>query len=246
MITEPNLPPRRGAQVTACGTLAPVFVRKVELCRQWTLDVLAEVEGFEDVYSTKVSEVENRSRDGFIAFTDGGFAGIGTATMDAAYGSGCVPEAIKPYLDREIKDIEEAWNEKHPEHPVDWIYASDEPHPTLPGIPASTEREHWREKFYDFEHESMSEGGTYFYKVRVVFYDRSNSSNETGEPEAFFMVGINTDFEYGRDSIPWLRCYGRDPQCTKWLWEKTVKIKDLSPRRIASLTRQAIKALGDA
>jgi hypothetical protein len=236
MITEPDLPPRRGAHITDCGTLSATFVRKVELCRQWAQDVLDVVEGFDDVYSVSLDEVENRSRDGFIAFTDGGFNGIGTATMSAAHGAGCVPQAIQPYLDKTINDIEREWNEKNPERPVDWLYADNN----------DSERVCLREEYQEFEHESLSEGGTYFYKVRVLFYDRSNNSNETGEPEAFFMVGINTDFEYGRDSIPWLRCYGQDPQQTKWLWEKTVKIRDLNARRIASLAKQAIKALGDA
>jgi hypothetical protein len=246
MITESALPPRRGAHVTDCGTLSATFVRKVELCRQWAKDVLDEIEGFDDVYGVNLDEVENRSRDGFIAFTDGGFNGVGLGSMSYGYGSGCAPQAIQPYIDSALKDIEKDWDERHPEHTVAWIYASEEEHPTLPGITPSREREHWREKFHEFEHESMSEGGTYFYKVRVLFYDTDNSSNESGEPEAFFMVGINTDFEYGRDTIPWLTCYGQSPHCTKWLWEKTVKIRDLNPRRIASLTRQAIKALGDA
>jgi hypothetical protein len=247
MITEPNLPPRRGAQVTACGTLAPVFVRKVELCRQWTLDVLAEVEGFEDVYGTNVSEVENRSRDGFIPFTDGGFDGIGYGRMGYAHGAGCVPEAIKPYLDDALKEVEKGWDENHPDHPVKWLFEHEEPHPTLPGIEPQriTKRDQLREEFYEQQDSYLSEGDTYFYKVRVLFHGDQHSS-ESGEPEAFFMVGINTDFEYGRDSIPWLRCYGRDPQCTKWLWEKTVKIKHLNARRIASLTRQAIKGLQNA
>jgi len=231
--------------VTACGTLQPVFVRKVELCRDWVEQVLEAIEGFDDVYGTNINEVENRHRDGFIPFTDGGFDGLGYATLRDAHSTGAAPSVIQPYLGSEMKGIEKAWDEENPEHPISWIRADEEEHPTLPGIERSRECEHWREKFYEFEDEYMREGGTYFYKVRVLFHGDQHSS-QSGEPEAYFMVGINTDFEYGRDHIPWLACYGSNPNCTKWVWEKTVKIKNLTPRRIESFVRQAIKALASA
>jgi len=242
MTLSPQLPLTRGAHVTACGTLQPVFVRKVELCRQWVTEVLETVEGFGDVYGTNISEVENRHRDGFIPFTDGGFDGLGYGTLRDAHSTGATPKVIQPYLDSELKEIEKAWDEANPES---WLYA-DHPHqPTLPGIQPFDAVEHWKEKFWDFENESMSEGGTYFYKVRVLFHGDQHSS-VSGEPEAYFMVGINTDFEYGRDNIPWLSCYGQKTQQTTWLWEKTVKVKSLTLKRIESFTRQAIKALASA
>jgi hypothetical protein len=243
-MNTPQLPSTRGTHITACGTLRPVFVRKVELCRQWVEDVL-ESAGGEDVFSRDINEVENRSRDGFIPFTDGGFDGLASASMNYAHGSGQVPNAIQPYLESALKDIEAEWDKEHPDKPVAWLYADDSGQLTLPGVPPSTERDHWREKFYEHQDANMSEGGTYFYKVRVLFHGDQHSS-VSGEPEAYFMVGINTDFEYGRDYISWLSCYGQSPHCTKWLWEKTVKVKNLTPKRIESLTRQAIKALSEA
>lgn len=247
MSITPHLPPTRGTHVTACGTLKPVFVRKVELCRQWTEDVLASVEDYEDVTHTNVDEVRNTSCDGFIPFTDGGFDGLGYGNMGYAHGSGCAPAAIQPYIDSAQKDIDAEWDSDHPDHPVEWCLDNPEPHPLLPGIPriTVTDRDLWRERYYEFSDSYMSEGGTYFYKVRVLFHGEDHRS-VSGEPEAFFMVGINTDFEYGRDNIPWLSCYGQKTQQTQWLWEKTIKIKNLDARRIASLTRQAIKALGRA
>lgn len=242
----PQLAPRRGTHVTACGTLQPVFVRKVELVRNWVTEVLETVEGFDDVYGTNLSEVENRSRDGFIPFTDGGFDGIGMATLSYADGTGAAPAVIQPCLDAAHKDAEKDWDEQNPEHPVAWIYATENADQlTLPTIEKSREQEHWREKFWEFEREHMSEGGTYFYKVRVLFHGDQHSS-ESGDPEAYFMVGINADFEYGRDNIPWLACYGQKTHQTTWLWEKTVKVKNLTKRRIESLARQAISALQSA
>lgn len=233
-------------QITACGTLQPPFVAKVDLCRRWVTEVLEAVEAFDDVYDTNVSEVENRARDGFIPFTDGGFDGIGYATLGYAHGSGAAPSVIQPYLDSAIKDAEKEWDEQNPEHTVAWIYADDDVDQlTLPGVEKSREREHWREKWYEFEDTQLSEGGTYFYKVRVLFHGDRHSS-ESGEPEALFCVGINTDFEYGRDSIPWLRCYGQSPNCTSWVWEKTVKVADLTEEMVEAFIEEAGKALADA
>jgi len=247
MSLSTHLPPARGSHITACGTLKPVFVRKVELCRQWAEDVLEEVSGYEDVTHTNIDEVRNTPCDGFIPFTDGGFDGVGFGNMGYAHGSGCAPAAIQPYIDSDLKDIEKGWDENHPDHPVKWLFEHEEPHPTLPGIEPQriTLRDQLREEYCELEDANMREGGTYFYKVRVLFHGEAHRS-ESGEPEALFCVGINTDFEYGRDNIPWLACYGQKTQQTTWIWEKTVKIKNLNLRRIESLVRQAIKALGKA
>lgn len=237
---------RENTTVAACGTLQPPFVAKVDLCRRWVTEVLETVEGFDDVYGTNVSEVENRARDGFIPFTDGGFDGLAYATLRDAYGTGAAPSVIQPYLDSAIEDAEKAWDEENPEHTVAWIYADDDADQlTLPGVEKSRERDHWREKWYEFEDESLREGGTYFYKVRVLFHGDQHDS-ESGEPEALFCVGINTDFEYGRDHISWLSCYGKSPNCTTWVWEKTVKVADLTEEMVETFIKEAGKALADA
>lgn len=213
-----------------------------ELAKRWCEEVGEAVECFDDVYDFRIDEVENEHRDGFIPFTNGGYDGIGTATLSAAHSSGSAPAIIRPYLDREVKDIEEAWDAENPEHPISWIY-SDEDDAQLNLLGPSTEREHWREQWYEFQDAAMSEGGTYFYKVRVLFYGEDNHRNETGEPEAYFMVGVNTDFEYGRDNIPWLSCYGSDPQQTKWVWEKNVPLSQLTTDLVDAMIVEAGNAL---
>lgn len=110
----------------------------------------------------------------------------------------------------------------------------------------STERDHWKEKFWEFEHEWLSEGGTYFYKVRAIYFDAGSSRNESGEPEVFFMVGVNTDFEYGRDSISWLPYMGGKAQQTEWCWECTAKAADITEDFIDALKREALDALRSA
>ena len=233
-------------QLTACGTLAPVFVQHIELTRRWTEEVLENVSGFEDVFDTRLDEVENRHRDGFIPFTDGGFDGVGYATMSYAYSSGCAPVVIRPYIDSTLKDVEKDWDEENPTHPTSWLFAREEDEATqLEMFGPSHERDHWREKYWEIEHQAFEEGSTYFYKVRVLFHgDRQRS--ESGEPEALFCVGINTDFEYGRDTIPWLAHMGGKVHQTEWLWEKTVKVADLTEEMIDTFISEASTALRQA
>lgn len=214
-------------------TVPPEFEAVRGLARQWCEDVSDHVgTRFNDCYGADVGEVENQARDGFYPYTQGGFEGIVTATLAAADSTGSAPAVIQPYIDQDIKDAEEEWDRQNPEHPIAWIYAED-----------SVEREIWRERWGEFQYEWMSEGGTYFYKVRCLFFGENNRGNQTGKPEIYFMVGINTDFEYGRDEIPWLSAYGSKTQQTEWCWEKTVPVDEITPELIDSMTRDAIDAL---
>jgi hypothetical protein len=216
----------------------------LDLVEQWVKDVLDNLQSAEDVYGTNIDAVENRPRDGFIPYTDGGFEGIGYASLSYAHGSGSAPAVIQPYIDQSVKDAEKEWDADNPEHTVAWIYGTDpeeQGQGTMFG--RSTEREHWREKWYEFEDEWLSEGGTYFYKVRAIFFGVNNSRNQSGEPEVYFMVGINTDFEYGRDTIPWLACYGGNPKCTEWPWEKTIPVAQITPELVEKITEEATEAL---
>lgn len=222
------------------------FVAKRVLVQKWCEEVLDNVGNFEDVYNTRSDEVENESRDGFIPYTDGGFEGVAYATLGYADGAGCAPAIIQPYIDAEHKAAQEAWDEGHPERTYETIFAEtvEEAGQTpLPGFKPSMEAEHARDEYYQFEHDYMSEGGTYFYKVRAIFFDTDNRRNESGKPEVYFMVGINTDFEYGRDSIPWLSCYGGNPVQTTWPWEKTVPIEDITEELVATMVEEATAAL---
>lgn len=222
------------------------FDAKRALVQKWVEEVLDNVTGFEDVYDSRSDEVENESRSGFIPYTDGGFDGIAYASLSAADGTGCAPAVIQPYIDQAHKDAQEAWNELHPDLTYETIFAEtleEAGQEVLPGIDCSHEAEANREEYWEFEHGSMREGGTYFYKVRALFFDTDNSRNTTGKPEVYFMVGINTDFEYGRDSIPWIACYGGNPQQTAWPWEKTVEMRKLTEKLVEIMVEEATTAL---
>jgi hypothetical protein len=231
-------------QQQPCGTLAPVFTQHVDLVRRWAEEVTELVSDFDNVFDTSVDEVENRSRDGFIPFTDGGFNGIACASLRYSWSSGNAPKMLQPMIDSILDDYKKKWDEDNPKHPYSWIFAhSDDAKTEMFG--SSKEREHWKEKYWEDENECFGEDDTYFYKIRVLFHgDRHNSVS--GEPEALFFVGVNTDIGYGRDNIPWLSCYGGDPQQSKWLWEKTVKISDLTEEMIDGFIQEAADALRSA
>lgn len=223
-------------------TVDAVFEPVRPICRDWAEEVMEWLEDSESCYSTRVDEVENKSRDGFFPYTDGGIDGIGYGDLGHDHSSGSAPAVIQPYIDSTLKSAEEDWDEANPAHPVSWIYAKDD---DAQGelLTPSSEREHWREKWWEFQDQYFREGGTYFYKARVLYFSPRNSRNESGEPELFFMVGINTDFEYGRDNIPWLRCYGAKTQQSEWIWEATIKCADLTPELGQQFAKAAIEQL---
>lgn len=215
--------------------------------KEWVESISERASQWDDCWGHfRVEEVPGESYDGFIAFTNGGWEGIVYADMRAAYGSGSIPKAIQPYIDSTIKEAEQAFEEKHGVSVEDIYKFGDDPD-QIPLIEGVRETEHpLRETWSEFEDEWMSEGGTYFYKVRALYYHPDNHRNETGEDEIIFCVGINTDFEYGRDSIPWLSCYGGNPQQTQWLWEKTVKVSEITSDLLKQMEEEAFAALGDA
>lgn len=229
------------------ATIVPEpFEAKRVLVQRWCEEVLDNVSHFEDVYDTRSDEVENKSRSGFIPYTDGGFDGVGYAKLSYADGTGCAPAAIQGYIDRAHKDAQEAWDEAHPDRTHEMIFAKtveEEGQEVLPGFGRSQEAQAEREEYWTFESESMSEGGTYFYKVRALFFDVDNSRNESKKPEVYFMVGLNTDFEYGRDNIPWLACYGAKTQQTEWPWEKTVPVDEITEDLVETMVEEATAAL---
>jgi hypothetical protein len=225
----------------------PAFETVDGLIHEWVETVASELSTMDDCYDFRVEEIENEARSGFFPFTEGGWEGIVYATLWGAYSSGSIPAVIQPFIDSSLNDCQEEWDRENPEHPYSWLFeddAEDQGQVTLLG--KSTEREHWREKFYEFETEWMSSGDTYFYKVRAIYYGPSNHRNESGEPEVFLMVGINTDFEYGRDHIPWLSYYGSDPHCTKWLWEKNIPVSQVTPEIVKTMIKDAIGKGADA
>lgn len=56
-----------------------------------------------------------------------------------------------------------------------------------------------REEYYEFEDNYLSEGATFFYEIRILYFEAGHRHNVTGADEMYIMSGINTDFDYGRE-----------------------------------------------
>jgi hypothetical protein len=221
----------------------PIFEPVLEKSERFVKEVLESLG--DEVWNTNVDPVENKSRDGFIPFTQGGFDGIGYSDLRYCWSSGNVPKVIQPYIDESLKDCKKWWDEENPDHPYEWIFDNEADDNERKQMDLAfiegyhpTKREIWREKYYDYEDESLSEGSTFFYKVRVLFFDEGNHRNVSGEPEAYFMAMINTDFEYGRDNISWAG--GNQNEC---FWEKTVPISEITDELIDQFIQEASDAL---
>lgn len=207
------------------------FADVAELVRKFVADVSEPISEQDEVYGNgDITEIEHRSYDGFIAYTNGGLESCLPADMSMAYSAGDWPVDLQVYIDQDLDSVKNQWNEDNPDHQYDAIFA-----PTLEEQgqqnafgPVTSNK--WRETYWDFESEWMREGGTYFYKIRAIYYAADNSRNETGEREIYFMAGLCLDFEYGRD------------KGTIWKYDRTVKAADLTPELIDEMVKDALEA----
>lgn len=199
------------------------------LATRFVEGVCGEVSGFDDCYGDfRVEPVETEAYDGFIPYTDGGSDGIVYAQLSYAYRSGSAPAAVQDTIDRCLKDVETAFAEEHgitveqlDEEKAEMIALWNQP--TLPGMGKEPYPEHpLQSAFHEMQDSSLSEGGTYFYKCRVMFYEPGNYRNKSGDYEVRMFAYLNTDYEYGRDNISWLSCYGSNPDQTSGDWERTM------------------------
>jgi hypothetical protein len=229
-----------------CGPLAERFVK----------GVCENVESFDDVYGTEVEPVATEAYDGFIPFTDGGFDGVAYGLLSYAHGSGSAPAPIQAIIDSSLRDAESEFEREHGVT-VESLYLQRqemweqwEAQKTLPGLdrPSYPPEPELLETWYEFQDSWLSEGGTYFYKVRVLFYRPDNYRNNSGDYEVRMFAYLNTDLDYGRDSIPWLRCYGKNPDQTTGDWERTMTAAEfiaLGETGIDSLIEEATVHLRD-
>lgn len=215
-------------------TKIPDFAPQVALVRDLIEELRDDFRMFNDVVLVpdELDEIETQRRDGFIPFTNGGFEVVACASMGNAHGSGCVPDAIEPYLTRTLEDCRKTF-----------IAHRGLPEDCSPWDPEDVGQD-TAEEFWDYESEWLWEGGTYFYKARAIFYAPDNAHG-SGEAEVYIMAAINTDFEYGRDSVPWLRAYGADPQMNKLGYAETIPLSEVTPEKMAEVLAKCRAALAD-
>lgn len=219
-------------------------------------NALEDISERDDAYSfgPQPEMIEAQSRDGFIPYTNGGWAGTVLANMLYAQGSGCVPKKLQPYLDEAEKVIRKNWLDEHGEEfgydpesgesAWDFVYRLEQEEDeareagTLPGLDAPHVgmrlSDLAEESLREYEDTWLTEGGTYFYKVRAMVFSAHNPRNETGEDEVYILAAINLDFEYGRDSADDI------------LYERTFKLSELTPEVLEQVEWDISNALADA
>lgn len=170
-----------------------------------------------DAYGYDVSPISSESYDGFIAFTDGGWDGIVTFGLHSE-------ETYRIPLIAKVEEADYAW--------------CREEFVKLHGITDEEVDDH--DEWEDFRMEwEMNDDSCWFMKVRAIFYEAENRRNETGQDEVLLCVGINDDFNYGRDSVgAWAGNIG-----THWTWERTIPLADVTPELLAECQAEALKAL---
>ena len=87
------------------------------------------------------------------------------------------------------------------------------------------------EKLSEYEDSYMSEGGTFFYQLRAMYYSADNMRNESGDDEILFLAGVNLDFEYGRD------------KGLEVTYEKCVPVKELTIEMIDIIIDEMVESI---
>jgi len=166
-------------------------------------------ENYGSCVDTYVQEICHKSYDGFMPFTNGGFDLMLATDLMAAYGSGSMPcnEKISAYLQGVIEssqqDALEEFVQENKSVFEELFPNQDVDNPTYDLINYhklyDMDQGNLAEQLSEYEHEYMSEGCTFFYQFRAMYYSADNPRNESGDDEILFMAGVNLDFEYGRD-----------------------------------------------
>jgi len=205
-------------------------------------NVAEEFESNEMTYAEQEPEKVNHiGYDGFMPFTNGGWDLMMPSTLFELWSSGTFPEHIptRQYLDKVIED-------SLSDSLKDFCKVEKEnlaKHYTPEQIEKASSDDINYHDLYDkcdgdlaerlslHETEWLISGGTFWYQFRVLYFNSDNHRNESGEDEVYFLAGVNTDFEYGRDK-------GLDTS-----FQETVKIKDLTVEKIEKIIKQMVNSI---
>lgn len=166
-------------------------------------------ENYGGCVDTHVREITHRSHDGFIPFTNGGFDLTLPTDLHYVYGSGNGPcnkkvsDQIDKVIEQSLQDALEAFCEHNSEKLGFYFLIDQIKNPNADVINYQSlydmEQGELAEELSEYETENLSEGATFFYQFRVIYYAADNTRNESGDDEILFLAGTNLDFEYGRD-----------------------------------------------
>ena len=216
------------------------------------------VENFDDCTGySRTDPVATESYPGFIPYTDGGHEGVVYAQMSYAHGSGAGPTAVQEDIERSLKDAAEEFERTNDITVTEMDKWEAEQRtlweqPSLPGVErAPYPPSHpLREELHEAQDSWLDEGGTYFYKARVLFYEPGNSRRDADTPddevEVRVFAYLNTDYEYGRDHISWITHYGGTPDQTTDALDRTFTGSEflaLGKDGITKLVHEAVEGL---
>ena len=201
------------------------FTEQSEQAEAFVVKLAEEIAYWGDVIHCpdEADKIESQSRDGFIAWTNGGFEIVAMASLSAAQGSGDIPVHIQPYLDQAQKDCE-----------ADFCRHRDIDPEAFKALGDDETGQALLEEFWDYENDYMNEGGEYFYKMRAAFYEADNYQNESGVDEVLLAFFINTDFTYGRD------------KANITIWSETIAVADFTEARMQEAFEAAWKAISNS
>lgn len=184
----------------------------------------------------RIEPIEHEPRSGFWPWTSGGFEVCLPAALSHHWGTGCAPAPIQPLIESGESFIAEAWAERYPDRPALVACICDE------SIP-----DEWRQEAEDWESEAWSEDtDCYFWKARVMFEDAGDMNGDGKAARVHIDAYLNTDLNYGRDDIPWLRCYGRKADQTWGDFKVSFpldKFARLQPKHLEALISSARRKL---
>ena len=199
-------------------------------------------ENYGGCVDTMVQSVAHESYSGFIPFTNGGFDLTLPTDLNSVVSSGAAPTeavadkiiedaidyslemAFDSFMDEKREELAEIFtpeemNAKYSESIISYSELDERNQGSL------------AEELSEYENSCLTEGSTFFYQFRVLFFADDNCRNELGEDELLFMAGTNLDFEYGRDK-------GLEVS-----YEKSVPLKGLTTDMVDQIIKDMVASI---
>jgi len=210
---------------------------------------VTEIDSYGCADENCINEVSARSYDGFIAHTNGGFRTLVQNDLASVehemsefesailqqYIDGSHNMAADDWLrEDEREELRLEFEDSDADSAYDWLnerwHSAEVEFDKIADMQSDmfgdagkfwqTDMSAEREEFWDYDNGYLAEGGTFYYEITALFYEKDHRRNVTGEDELFIFAGINTDFTYGRE------------RGLETVWENTYKVNRLTPARL--------------
>jgi len=198
-------------------------------------------ENYGGCIDTQVQPINHKGYDGFIPFTNGGFDLTVPTDLHTGFSSGNmsanekVSNQLDKVIEQSLQDALEAFCEKNSES-LGFYYLIEQiknPNPNVINYHSLYDMDlgELAEELSETESDYLTEGGTFFYQLRAMYYSADNGRNESGGDEILFLAGTNLDFEYGRDK-------GLEVS-----YERCVPVKGLTTEQIDTIINDMVESI---